>query len=77
MWKEVLGVLAGWGVFFLVCKAGDSREVELGTKLRGGIVVPLEDEAPAMVMLESRMGKAASQWVWAAMMNRSRWSKKE
>lgn len=51
--------------------------MELGTKLRGGIVVPLEDEAPAMVMLESRMGKAASQWVWAAMMNRSRWSKKE
>ena len=48
---------------FLVFKAGNSREVELGMKLRGGVVVPFEDEAPAMEMLESRMGKAASQWV--------------
>ena len=46
----------------------DLRDVELDVELRGGVVVPLKDEAPTTEKLESRTGKAASQRVWPAMM---------
>jgi hypothetical protein len=74
MTRQVLWMLAGWAV---VRKAGSSQEVEPFTKPIEEAVAPLEDEAPAIEMLESRTGKAASQWVWAAMMSRSELPKHE
>jgi hypothetical protein len=68
----VLGFLDGWS---RDGEVEDLREGELGTILIGEMgeaVAPLEDEAPAT---ESRMEKAASQWVWAAMMSRSEFAK--
>jgi hypothetical protein len=55
----------------------DLREGELGTIILIGEMeeemTPLlgDEEAPATEKLENRMGKAASQWVWAAIMNGS------